>query len=402
MATIRVPYLAWRDGRPRWIPGPRLRARGFKGRDLKDERGQWLGLEAAIDAARALNAEVEAFRAAAKARYRPRPPAGHPQSCDRLFLRYWESADFTMLKPRTQQDYKAKARLCLDLTLEDGSTLGDAPVAAVSKPVAFGIWEEIHRERGLHMANGIKAVMSAAFSYAELIGWRPEMSNPWMRMGRPAAPPRLAIWLPDQCQAFLTAADADPMTRSIGDAFVLGLHSAQRLGDVLEMRDRLFARDRIMLTQMKRGALIDVRMTEQVKARIAAIRSRRGAVVTLDQHVVINEETGRPYTPRQFNDRFRLVRARAAAALPHAATSHAWSGPRVYATSELRFQDLRDTGVTRLAMADNDAAHIAAVTGHSLVSITAIMKHYLALSRAMADAATDRLEAWLKREGIAV
>jgi hypothetical protein len=45
---------------------------------------------------------------------------------------------------------------------------------------------------------------------------------------------------------------------------------------------------------------------------------------------------------------------------------------------------------------------IVAVTGQSLQSITAIMKHYLALSRAMADAATGRLEAWLKREGIAL
>jgi hypothetical protein len=54
-----VPYFAWRDGRPRWVPGPKLRDLGWKGRDLKDEAGQWLTLSDAIDAARKINAEVK-------------------------------------------------------------------------------------------------------------------------------------------------------------------------------------------------------------------------------------------------------------------------------------------------------------------------------------------------------
>lgn len=58
----RVPYLNWRDGRPRWEPGPALRRRGWKGRDLKDGRGNWLDLGAAMDAAREINAEVKAAR----------------------------------------------------------------------------------------------------------------------------------------------------------------------------------------------------------------------------------------------------------------------------------------------------------------------------------------------------
>lgn len=50
-----VLYFWWRDGRPRWIPPKRWRDRGFKGRDLKDGRGQWLPLEDALAKAREIN-----------------------------------------------------------------------------------------------------------------------------------------------------------------------------------------------------------------------------------------------------------------------------------------------------------------------------------------------------------
>ena len=39
---LSIRYLKWRDGRPRWEPGPTLRAKGWKGRDLKSEQGEWL------------------------------------------------------------------------------------------------------------------------------------------------------------------------------------------------------------------------------------------------------------------------------------------------------------------------------------------------------------------------
>lgn len=35
------PYVVWRDGRPRFSPGPELRAAGHKGKDLRHDAGQW-------------------------------------------------------------------------------------------------------------------------------------------------------------------------------------------------------------------------------------------------------------------------------------------------------------------------------------------------------------------------
>lgn len=53
-----VPYFIWRDGRPRWSPGYHVRCKGFRGGDLKDEKGRWLPLGPALEQARALNAEA--------------------------------------------------------------------------------------------------------------------------------------------------------------------------------------------------------------------------------------------------------------------------------------------------------------------------------------------------------
>ena len=60
----RLPYIVWRDGRPRFSPGPRLRSLGFKGEDLRHSDGRWLSLEEA----RNFSAELQSkYRAAANA-----------------------------------------------------------------------------------------------------------------------------------------------------------------------------------------------------------------------------------------------------------------------------------------------------------------------------------------------
>lgn len=43
-----------------------------------------------------------------------------------------------------------------------------------------------------------------------------------------------------------------------------------------------------------------------------------------------------------------------------------------------------------------------AITGHTLESITRVLKHYLAMSDRMADAAIDRLKIWMTQEGVAI
>lgn len=57
-----VKHFLWRDGRPRWHPSPSLRSLGLKGKDLKDEDGNYLPLIEALKEARRLNAEADRER----------------------------------------------------------------------------------------------------------------------------------------------------------------------------------------------------------------------------------------------------------------------------------------------------------------------------------------------------
>lgn len=57
-AEIKLPYVAWRDGRPRFVPGARERALGFKGKDLRHPDGRWFSLAEASDFATAKRNEI--------------------------------------------------------------------------------------------------------------------------------------------------------------------------------------------------------------------------------------------------------------------------------------------------------------------------------------------------------
>jgi T5orf172 domain len=63
-----VAYLYWRNGRPRWEPGPTRRRKGQRGQDLKDKNGNWLTLEDAKIAAQKINDQIGIMPRAEKQR----------------------------------------------------------------------------------------------------------------------------------------------------------------------------------------------------------------------------------------------------------------------------------------------------------------------------------------------
>ena len=393
MATIRVPYLAWRDGRPRWIPGPRLRAKGFKGRDLKDAQGRWLGLEAAIDEAKRLNAEVEAFRESGKARFRERAPAAsHARSCDRLFEKWTASRDFLKNAEKTQRDYKGKARALLDTRLdESGTTFGEMPVAAIAAHHLYAWWEETYKTRGHSMANGAIAVARAMFSHAmpKRLNWRTD--NPASKLGLEGVAPRVVVWTPSEVAHIVKVADGLGLA-SVADAVIVALHSGQRQGDVLALSNARAAGGRTIFKQGKTGARVSVPQTGELEERLAAIRARQqaGAVIELSRPVIICETTGEPYQEDWFRKKFADVRAAAAKQEGFAQIA------------DKQFRDLRDTAITRLALAGCTVPEIRAITGHTLATVYTVLQHYLALDDRMADAGIAKLKVWMAEEGIAV
>lgn len=381
MPSIDIPaYLRWRDGRPRWDPGPRLRPH-FRGVDLKDAAGAWLTFEEACAAARALNAEVIAWKNGGRIRrVAVPPPRRSVRTCALLWDEVTASPKHARRRASTRADYERKARVFLD-------RFGDAPVASIGKHHLYKWWQELFHARGHAMANGVLAVVRLSFSHAARIGWR--VDNPAAALGLEGVPPRIVTYTSAEVSALVEAGDAVGHPE-VTDAVIVALHTGQRQGDVLRLEEGAIEGGRVAFRIGKTGARVRVPVTPQLAARLADIRARRaGTVVTdlaLARRVVLWQ--GRPYSASQFGKHWRRVRAAAAERLPGIA--------------DKLFMDLRDTAITRLALAGCTVTEVRAITGHTLETIHTVLRHYVALDDRMADAAIGKLRAYLEEEGIAV
>jgi Phage integrase family len=379
MSAPRVKNLKLYRGdeyRPRWEPSPRLRRHGYRGRALQDDAGAWLPIEAAVALARALNDEAERGIAEGRRAPRRRGVERHPRSVAALWQAFKDSPRWQQLAASTRRDYDSKAALFL-------AAFGDEPAAALEPPHLYGWWEELHASHGHAMANGTLAVARLALSYAVRKGWR--KSNPARQLGLTGVAPRVVFWLPAELEALVADADANGVPE-VGDAVILAVHTAQRLGDVLQLAEDRIENGRLRLRQMKTNARISMPITQQLEARLAAIRTRRarGAVVSLETAAsprLVLDANGQPLDNSGFGKAFRAVRERVAVKFPECA--------------DKQFRDLRDTALTRLALAGCTVPEISAISGHSFQSVHQVLEHYLARTDAMADRAIERLATYL-------
>lgn len=411
---IDVPYFVWRDGRPRWVPGPKLRARGWKGRDLKDEAGQFLPLQAALAAARDLNREVLAA-GEAKA---PRTQGPRRRTVRDLVEAYFRSEDFSRKAPATQSDYKKKADAVFykprpraeaakarqDRAPREPELFAKAPALALGKPEVKAFFETLVRRRGLAMARGAIMVLSAAYTWAATsTEWRAR-ENPCHRLDLPSPPARLRVGTEAEIRALVAAADVLELA-SVGDAVYLGLFTGQRETDVLALVDpfgsnmslaqRAAAGEAVRFRQSKTGARVAVFPAPQLVARLAAADARKRTLKVVPEAIVVAEAFGDVYpTGDHFRRRFQTVRELAVAG------DQARGLEPCPSLADFTFRDLRDTAVTWLARAGATVPEIAAVTGHSLKGIYTILKHYLELDEPMARAAIAKLVTWIEAQGM--
>jgi integrase len=415
------PYFVWRDGRPRWSPGPKLRAIGWKGQDLKDDAGAWLSFEAAIGAARAINARVgEAGRTA------PAIVTTPGRTVADLLDGYFASPDFKRRPENTRKDYVYKAdaiRFELRTKAERkaskrkvATVFSAAPAKALTPVEVKAFFEHILARRGLHMARGAIMVLSAACAWGRLsAAWRLR-DNPCHALDLPKPAPRVRIATDAEIRALVAMADAQGVP-SIGDAIITALLSGQRESDVLALAEpkganrplseRLRDGEGFTVIQGKTGAKVTVFGAPQLIARLAAAEPRRrailarihGDVLPIDapREIILMESSGRPWVQSWFQHRYAEIRAMAAEGDP---TRRGFDPcPSV---ADVNFQDLRDTAITWLARAGCTIPQIAAISGHSLKSIHTILKHYLQLDEILGREAIAKLVDWIDREGIRI
>src|SRR5712691_8139103 len=102
MPNMELPYNAWRHHKPRCVPGPRERALGYEGEDLRHEAGgRWFTLDEADAWAKARHSEILKARESGRKPKAPRSRRG--RSVGDLLEAWLKSPDVAALAKNTRQ-----------------------------------------------------------------------------------------------------------------------------------------------------------------------------------------------------------------------------------------------------------------------------------------------------------
>lgn len=168
------------------------------------------------------------------------------------------------------------------------------------------------------------------------------------------------IWEEAHLAAFLAVA-SEPLQR----ALVLALESGQRQGDLLALPWSAYDGQWIRLRQAKTGRRVNIPVTRRLRSVLDNTKRTSTQILTNKRGLAWQPNAFR----KQWGDACRKAKI-----------------------TGLTFHDLRGTAVTRLAEAECSHAEIAAITGHSMRDVGAILDKYLARTDKIALAAIAKLE----------
>lgn len=422
------PHVTWRDGRPRFQPDQNLRRLGYAGRDLRHEDGRWFTRGEAVDWSLAFQQELAARRMALKKPAPRRPAAAQPPkpgfyTVAQLWNDWRRSMKFRVGQPKafsanTVRDYEQKA----SLIEADHPLIWNAPAARLEQSTLRRAYEQLWEKRGLASARGAMLVLSSAYSWGILNGNVRRPDNPARGLKMETPDPRIRFATRKELAALVAAADAIGR-QEVGDMIVLGVWTGQRQADRLSLLAGQKLNGRRVFRQAKTGAVVWIREAPELEARLrragerraaakaaallAAAPDERKAVEERFAHVVLDEafdpRPGRraarwlPFRKYHYPHVFADVRAAAVKGVPDGAGG--WKVEPCPSLADFRDQDLRDTAVTYMALAESTVPEIISVTGHTAESATRILKHYLARHPEMADSAIGKMVAWYEGGG---
>lgn len=397
MATIRIRYLIARpgpkghDGRPRfmrhyWQPTKDLQLEGWAARRLNDDPA------IAIAEAEARNAMLDAWRRGEREGPlgKPARPRISPGSVEDLIARYKNSRYYLDRRASTRRGYDGDLGLL-------SAILGSEPVRGLYEQFLEQVYQTLRAGkpgRANHAMRMLQIILyRARFLYkpheAGYITHNPASA---MRLiGTDHAP---TLWPKEAVLA--VAAAADKMGRhSIGTAIILNEWLGQNPNDLLRLRRSVLNPGAFIFRRSKTGAGIRLpydivpHLKQRVDEEIAR-QAKRGIEGTT---LIISEETNQPYKLDNFRKWFGTARAGAAEKKAGFKAGYllAIEGGEeevgIIATASLKFRELRHTAVTRLGEAGVDNKGIAAITGHSLVTVNTILSHYLIITDDLAAGA---------------
>jgi integrase len=254
-----------------------------------------------------------------------------------LIREYTASVKFERKAASTQREY-------VRMLTRIEERFGTMPIVALASPRVIGKFvdyqEEIGRDRPREGDNRL-TVLSAVFSYAKGKG----------RIARNPLDGFERLYQGDRSEKIWTEADVLKFMREapveLQRAMILAIHSGQRYGDLVRLRWSDYDGNAISLRQSKTSQRVWIKCTSALGAMLASAPKAQ-------------MEAAEMY-PEKAADR-------------------------------LHFNDLRGTAVTLLAEAGATVPQIAAITGHTLESVTRILEKYLARTKALSEAAIYAFE----------
>lgn len=279
-----------------------------------------------------------------------------------LIQRYVESPMYRDIMPRTRQDYQRQI-----IKIEDA--FGDMPIEVLNDSrvrADFLDWRDQLAKTSKKQADYAITVLGRILTWSVDRGL--VAHNYAARPGKLYRSDRASIiWSDADITAFMECASDELQL-----AMILACETGQRQGDLLRLTWAAYDGTYIKLTQSKTGSKVEIPATQELKALLDHVRrSRTGK--TVEATTILTRPDGQSWKV----DNFR----------------HKWRETTLAAGVDgKRFQDLRGTTVTALADAGCTPIQIASITGHSIRSVESILEHYVARTRAQADAAILMLE----------
>lgn len=417
---IKIPYLVWRDGRPRFSPSPQMRALGIASCNLQHPNKAWFTVEecrthiehemarylAARDGQVLVIPQSDGHMVAAPAPVVLQRPA-KSYTFEDLFRDFFASKDFKAKKAGTQEDYRYKQK---SFAKHDPELLITG-VEATKRSRLRELWDTIDEAGGRSAANGVMRTISTAISWGMNYGKLPNLEfNPCLKMKMPGSAPRVRAWTQAEIDHVVEA--ADKLGRpELGDSIIMGIWTGQRQGDRLAMIDgALDHMGRRIFKQSKTGAIVAIMEVPDLTARLEGARERKASMQAawqakginrpMDPEAIICSTTQAAFKRYHYRDLFRkLVKAAHEGVKDEAGRWTVKPMPSMFdaETGLPRDQDLRDTCVTWLANAGCSHSEIASITGHTEQSIPMILSHYLAKDPVRADNAIAKLRAYRQR-----
>lgn len=295
-------------------------------------------------------------------RSRTAPMQGTMQVIINLFRA--SSAYTTEISEKTRKSYNRYLKL-----IED--EFGDMTLADAQHPNArgeFKAWRDTMADKP-RTADYAWTVLARVLSVAKDRG---KISiNVCERGGRLYEADRAEkIWAADDITKFCAIA-----SKELQFALIVALWTGQRQGDLLRLCWTNYDGAAIRLRQGKTRKRVTIPVGKPLKVALDAARE----AATLDGKnksvTILNNSRRKPWT----EDGFR------------ASWGKAFERAKLV---DLHFHDLRGTAVTRLALSECTVPQIAAITGHSLKDVEAILDaHYLGGNVELAEAAIMKLDA---------